>query len=244
MEPVASDERPKPKWTPERRRQLTRDALVDAAREVFARRGFEGASLDEIAEAAGFTRGAIYKNFEGKADLFLAVFDEANEHTLSVFADMLENDVGAAYDFEALAAAWERNFPRDEITQALWLEFRLYELRNPDAHERSLAQRRRNYEMIVSFMEEQSKTTGVRFKLPIATVAELFLAAADGFAHAMVWGPESPGLFAKFLELFVPAVVEVDATPLSAANPAGARARRTAPGPRSTGRSTRAPRDR
>ncbi len=63
------------KLTPARRREMTRAALLDAAETVFARRGFEGASLDEIAEAAGFTRGAIYKNFDGKEDLFFALFD-------------------------------------------------------------------------------------------------------------------------------------------------------------------------
>ena len=48
---------PVEKWTPERRRARTRTALVDAARYVFARKGFEGASLDEIADTAGYTRG-------------------------------------------------------------------------------------------------------------------------------------------------------------------------------------------
>ena len=67
METVAVE-----KWTPERRRQLTRDTLIEAAAAVFARRGFHGASLDEIAETAGFTRGAIYKNFADKEDLFFA----------------------------------------------------------------------------------------------------------------------------------------------------------------------------
>ena len=50
---------PVERWTPERRRELTRTALIEAAAQVFARRGFYGASLDEIAETAGFTRGAI-----------------------------------------------------------------------------------------------------------------------------------------------------------------------------------------
>src|SRR2546430_8969285 len=50
------------KLTPERRRQLTRDTLLDAAAVVFARRGFHGASLEEIAETAGVTRGALYKH--------------------------------------------------------------------------------------------------------------------------------------------------------------------------------------
>src|SRR5436309_8046773 len=73
---------PVERWTPERRRELTRTALVDAAAEVFARRGFHDASLDEIAETAGFTRGAIYKNFGIKEELFYAVGERQNELTL------------------------------------------------------------------------------------------------------------------------------------------------------------------
>src|SRR2546421_12569390 len=60
----------------EEQRALTRARLLDAAKRVFARRGFHGASLDEIAREAGATTGAIYSNFAGKEDLFLALFEE------------------------------------------------------------------------------------------------------------------------------------------------------------------------
>jgi AcrR family transcriptional regulator len=53
----------------------TRAQLLDAALRVFLRRGFHAASLDEIAEEAGYTTGAVYSNFKGKEDLFLAVLD-------------------------------------------------------------------------------------------------------------------------------------------------------------------------
>lgn len=61
------------------RQQQTRAALVVAARDVFARAGYHGAGLDEIARVAGYSKGAVYSNFTGKADLFLAVID-ANLH--------------------------------------------------------------------------------------------------------------------------------------------------------------------
>jgi AcrR family transcriptional regulator len=57
------------------RQEQTRTQLLDAALVVFLRRGFHGASLDEIAEEAGYTTGAVYSNFKGKDDLFLAVLD-------------------------------------------------------------------------------------------------------------------------------------------------------------------------
>src|SRR5271168_2584331 len=60
--------------TPERRRQQTREHLLAAAAQVFGERGFHGASLDEVAAVAGFTKGAVYSNFKNKEDLFLALF--------------------------------------------------------------------------------------------------------------------------------------------------------------------------
>lgn len=55
--------------------RLTREALVFAARRVFSRDGFHGANLEVIAREAGFSKGAVYSNFESKAALFLAVMD-------------------------------------------------------------------------------------------------------------------------------------------------------------------------
>lgn len=65
---------PEPVSRRDRQRQ-TREALVFAARAVFAEDGYHGASLDVIARAAGFSKGAVYSNFDGKAALFLAVMD-------------------------------------------------------------------------------------------------------------------------------------------------------------------------
>src|SRR5207237_2583883 len=75
--------------TPERRRELTRTALVEAAADVFAKRGFDAASLEEIAEAAGFSRGAIYSNFGSKEELMLAVVERYNETLVGAFSDTL-----------------------------------------------------------------------------------------------------------------------------------------------------------
>ncbi|WP_051713216.1 TetR family transcriptional regulator [Spirillospora albida] len=57
------------------RREQTRDALLGAAERLWAERGIHGASLDDIAAAAGLTKGAVYSNFAGKTDLLLALLD-------------------------------------------------------------------------------------------------------------------------------------------------------------------------
>src|SRR5689334_187299 len=76
------------RWTQERRREHTRNLLLDAAEEVFTAKGFEGASLDEIAETAGYTRGAIYKHFADKAELFLEMNSRFNEQIFTGFQDV------------------------------------------------------------------------------------------------------------------------------------------------------------
>ena len=57
------------------RQRQTREALIFAARAVFSEDGYHAASLDRIAREAGFSKGAVYSNFEGKSALFLAVLD-------------------------------------------------------------------------------------------------------------------------------------------------------------------------
>ncbi|MGB3283855.1 TetR family transcriptional regulator, partial [Mycolicibacter algericus] len=67
------------RWTMQRRLEHTRNLLLDAAEQVFARRGFDGAALEDIADAAGYTRGAIYSHFGSKAELFLAVIERQRQ---------------------------------------------------------------------------------------------------------------------------------------------------------------------
>lgn len=57
------------------RKEMTRELLLDAAIEVFADKGYHGASLDDVADAAGFTKGAVYSNFTRKSDLFRALLE-------------------------------------------------------------------------------------------------------------------------------------------------------------------------
>jgi AcrR family transcriptional regulator len=63
-------------------RETTRARLLEAAGRVFARRGLHAATVDDIAAEAGFTKGAVYSNFDGKEDLFLAVLEDRLERRL------------------------------------------------------------------------------------------------------------------------------------------------------------------
>src|SRR6202522_1299944 len=197
------------KWTPERRMERTRAALIASARHVFATRGFEGASLDEIADAAGYTRGAIYRHFANKEDLFFAVSDATNTEVLDVFAEELDLEADSTLDDNRLAAAtWMKALAGNNEIWGLNLEFSLYQYRNPAVQERSADQRRENRATVVSFMEHYWAEQGITSKIPVETIAAILLNASDGFVQAARVDADTEDLFATFLDLFIPAVMD------------------------------------
>jgi AcrR family transcriptional regulator len=68
-----------------------REALLQAAAEVVARRGYRDSSVDEIAERAGYSKGALYWHFEGKDDLFLALLEERVDRPTLEVIELLES---------------------------------------------------------------------------------------------------------------------------------------------------------
>jgi AcrR family transcriptional regulator len=107
---------------------------------VFAERGFHGATLDEVARVAGFSKGAVYSNFESKDDLFLALFKAGYEHEMARLVATLEaSDVPPAdrlSDFVSLIQDESHQTPTSPLLQ---MEFWLYAARNPEARARLAA---------------------------------------------------------------------------------------------------------
>ena len=191
---------PVEKLTRERRKQLTRDVLIAAATEVFAQRGYEGASLDEIAEAAGFTRGAIYKNFGGKEELFFCAVDRLNEQTIEAFRAIAPSSADAKeWDISKLAELWRASVADFDELFAIGKEHELYVLRNPSARARAVDHRQKQRVLVASFIEEVAERAGMKLRLPAPTLAAVILAAADGLTYSLRVDGED--LFVPFLEL-------------------------------------------
>ncbi|MFB4297571.1 TetR/AcrR family transcriptional regulator [Actinomadura sp. NTSP31] len=169
------------RWTRERRRDHTRSLLVDAAEEVFAEKGFTQATLDDIAHAAGFTKGAIYKHFGTKEDLFLAVSDRHWRRYFDNFAEVVSavTEVGAR-ELDEVARRW-RELSRDRGAEhaALGHEFTLYLLRNPEARERVESKRSEVVEELARFIVEGVDHVGGTLLIPPATFAHVLIATSD-----------------------------------------------------------------
>jgi len=106
----------------------TRRRLIDAAATVFARRGFHGASIDEVAEEAEFSKGAVYSNFDSKDELFLAVLEDRLHSQANFFGQLAQRAHTQPAD-DLLALLPPLDGP-DEVWCLLECEFWLYALRN------------------------------------------------------------------------------------------------------------------
>jgi AcrR family transcriptional regulator len=82
--------RPK-RLTREESRALTREKLLESAYLVMAREGYESASIDRIAEEAGFSKGAFYSNFSSKEEIFLELLERHSLQDVSEVTKLLEN---------------------------------------------------------------------------------------------------------------------------------------------------------
>ncbi|MCP2258833.1 transcriptional regulator, TetR family [Streptoalloteichus tenebrarius] len=116
----------------EESREQTRERLLTAAAELFAERGVNGTSVEQIAERAGYTRGAFYGNFEDKHHLVLELLHRRTRRELDEVRALGE---GAPSPAEALAPlrAWHRDRARHlDGWLALRMELLLYALRNKE----------------------------------------------------------------------------------------------------------------
>jgi AcrR family transcriptional regulator len=117
-------------------RALTRRRLLDGAEAVFARSGFHGASVEEIAREAGATTGALYSNFTGKEELFLALFEERIAADVDDYSEIVAS--GATIEEQARGAAdrWMAILRERPDYFPLLIEFWAYAIRKPTLRER------------------------------------------------------------------------------------------------------------
>ena len=120
------------------RREQTRQELVTAAEACFVTRGFHATSVDQVAERAGYTKGAVYSNFASKEDLFFAVYERRVEQTLTEVVPSLRQ-AGAEHAFDWLATGTIERRDRDDGWLAVFFEFWAHALRHPELRERFAA---------------------------------------------------------------------------------------------------------
>ena len=186
----------------------TRAELLATAAEVFGERGYERASVEEIAERAGYSHGAVYSNFAGKEDLFLAVFEEymaARAGELAETQAGLPEDAPLEARARALADQWMERFAADRESFLLHLEFLGRAGREPGMAERFGSRSASLRETIAAFIAQVQAEEGVESPLSPADLAMVLRALGIGLAVEALVSPEAvrDGLYGDFVELLV-----------------------------------------
>jgi AcrR family transcriptional regulator len=115
---------------------LTRRRLLDGGEAVFARSGFHGASVEEIAREAGATTGALYSNFASKEDLFLALFEERIAADVGDYSQIVTEGTTIEEQARGAADRWMAILRERPAYFPLLIEFWAYAIREPVLRER------------------------------------------------------------------------------------------------------------
>jgi AcrR family transcriptional regulator len=174
------------------RKERTKGDLVEAAHAVFLRRGYHGASLDEIAEEAGYTKGAIYSNFEGKDGLFLAVLDDQFRRRAEQYADIVFEHADIEDSYRAVARFWRDANQREPEWARVAAEFYVHASRTESLRLATHEVRKRVIDAIASIVDALAERHGVEFSLPTRELVRGGGALNRGLAIEQLLDPELP----------------------------------------------------
>ena len=175
-------------------KQRTREKLLAAAGDVFAAQGFTAATVEEIVERAGFTRGAFYANFADKADAFLTLLEETRRADMHAAAEL----VATTPDDQKLQQmqAWYDSL-RDPRWERADAEFGPHAAADPALRARLAARQREVRDAIAAILRAYIESTPITLSVSPDVVASMILAIGEGVARQRQLEPDTtdPDLF-------------------------------------------------
>lgn len=182
-------------------RAETRERLFAAAATVFVRSGIGGASVEEVCDEAGLTRGALYSNFANKDGLVMAMMDEHVERSMVEMARLAEVASSPAEFIELTESAERRRDGPLGADPVLYTEFLLYAVRNPQHRPRLAEHQRRWRALIATVVRSDADELGIELPMAVEEAAQMILALDNGYLLAELIEPGSyaPGTFSRNL---------------------------------------------
>jgi AcrR family transcriptional regulator len=156
-----------------------RALVLDAARRVFLARGYHGATVEHIADEAGFSRGVVYSQFGAKADLFLALLDARMAERAAQTAAQADGLAGDGGAVTLLEGAADRD-SGDPAWGLLLIEFRVHAARDQELNKRYAAAHQRTVDRMAAVLGGIYQHAGQVPPLPAGHLAELVLAISSG----------------------------------------------------------------
>lgn len=161
--------------------QRNRGLVLAAARRVFLARGYSGATVDAIADEAGFSKGVVYSQFTSKADLFLALLEQRiDERARENEAALATAPAASEQSFLELMRASARRSGDDPEWGLLLIEFRVAAARDAELNARYAELHGRTIDHLAAALEHASARAGVPLPQPSRALAEFILAVDHG----------------------------------------------------------------
>lgn len=164
--------------TREEKKAQTRQRLIEAATELFAVKGYEGTTVEELAEHAGYSRGAFYSNFANKEELMKVIIGEGFDSDIEALRRMetIQGTEHLAEAYQQLAEAFY-----GDPTNLLWmLEFQLSAVRHPELRDAYARQHRKLRKGIRHLLTTHLDREGYREPEAYAEYADIFLVIVSG----------------------------------------------------------------
>jgi AcrR family transcriptional regulator len=172
-------------------RDDTREKLFGAAARVFEEQGIGGASIEAVAAAAGFTRGAFYSNFKSKDELIIAMLEDHVEQSIARIRDLLDRHQNLADFIEALKTMGRSQQDPLGRSPLLHMEMILFvaraEKRRPELAKRLRARRK----LVTDIIETTARNSGRTTIRNPEWAGALVLALEDGFRLHRLIDPET-----------------------------------------------------
>jgi len=149
-----------------------RRALLDGALRVFRRVGYASASIDAIADEAGFTKGAVYSHFDSKADLFLTLLEDRIDRRAAAQREWASGRLRPSEVFDVVRRVYAAS-DEDPEWRLAQLEFRVVAARDPALSARYAAVHRRTLDAIVETLGALVSTAGITLTRPPGELARI-----------------------------------------------------------------------
>jgi AcrR family transcriptional regulator len=171
-----------PRLTRKEKQAHTRECLMRAAARVFADRGLQQASIDEVAEHAGYTKGAFYANFKNKEELFLAMLDERFAERIENIEAVIAGEGTPAEKARRYGDTFAQTLRADREWERLFFEFSAYAARDEDFRQELVTRYRAMRKRIAAAFEADAAHHDKEPTLPADQIALMTSAMSNGFA--------------------------------------------------------------
>jgi AcrR family transcriptional regulator len=163
-------------------REEVRRRVLEAAEQLYAQRGIDATSIEDVARAAGFTKGAVFSNFATKDELVAAIMDERVAARLGEVVRTLDTEAGAADLPGEVGRMFAQRLREDDGGSLLVLEYLLRAARDPSTGTEFVESRRAQRDLVATLIEQQAGLRGMALRLPPSTLALALLALTSAVA--------------------------------------------------------------